>query len=163
SAEMMPAVVARPMTMKANSPPGPKSSAVSIVDGQEMPKKRSKATSTPPLTISRPRMPPISQNGGWIPVPTSRLMPTEKQKPPSSSPLSGPRVASMARDYGVSDSSRPETKAPKAIDSPADAVTRPLPTTTNNAAATNSSVESAEATRRNSGRSSAVPSTAINP
>ena len=90
-------------------------------------------------------------------------MPTEKKNTPSSSPLKGSIVASMARWYSVSASSRPATKAPNAIDRPAAAVTRPLPTATNSAAATNSSVEPAAATERNIGRSSAVPTSAISP
>ncbi len=91
----------------------------------------------------------------------SRLMPTEKKNTPSRSPLKGSIVASMARWYSVSASNSPATKAPSAIDRPAAAVASPLPTATNRAAATNSSVLSAEATSRNSGRRITVPTSTM--
>ena len=67
----------------------------------------------------------------------------------------------MARWYSVSASSSPATKAPSAIDNPAAAVASPLPTATNRAAATNSSVLSTDATSRNSGRRITVPTSTM--
>ena len=49
--------MASPMTMKANSPPGPSSAEVSMVAGQGTRNRRSSTTSTPDLMAMRPEQP----------------------------------------------------------------------------------------------------------
>src|SRR6185295_9444062 len=60
-------------------------------------------------------------------------------------------------------SSRPATKAPSAMESPARLAITAVPTMTNNVAATNSSLVPVAATSRNSGRSSSRPTATIIP
>ena len=88
-------------------------------------------------------------------------MPTETKNTPSSSPLKGSMVASMARRYSVSARSRPATKAPSVIERPLAAATRAVATITSRQAAMNSSVERVRATRWKSGRRATRPATTI--
>ena len=88
-------------------------------------------------------------------------MPTETKNTPSSRPLNGSIVASMARRYSVSASSRPATKAPSVIDRPLAAAVSAVPTMTSRQAAMNSSVERVRATSWNSGRRARRPATTI--
>ena len=76
----------------------------------------------------------------------SRFMPTETKNTPRSRPLNGSIVASIARRYSVSASSRPATKAPSVIDRPLAAAVSAVPTMTRRQAAMNSSVERVRAT-----------------
>ena len=85
------------------------------------------------------------------------FMPTVKKNRPSSRPLNGATVASIALRYSVSASMSPATKAPSAIDSPAWLAITPAAMMTNSAAAIRSSFEPPVATRRNSGRSIVRP------
>ena len=69
----------------------------------------------------RPTTHASSQTGSRASSRKSMFMPTVKKNTPSSRPLKGSIVVSMALRYSVSASSRPATNAPSAMDSPADA------------------------------------------
>ena len=88
-------------------------------------------------------------------------MPTETKKTPSSSPLNGSIVASIARRYSVSARSRPATKAPSVIERPLAAAVRAVATMTRRQAAMNSSGERVRATSWNRGRSARRPATTM--
>ena len=92
------------------------------------------------LMAMRPTTEANSQNGSRASSRKSMFMPTVKKKRPSSSPLNGSMVVSIALRNSVSASSRPATNAPSAIDRPARPAATALPTITNRIAATNSSL-----------------------
>ncbi len=74
--------------MKANSPPGPSSVAVSMVAGQGTRNRRNSTTSTPDLmTINPTSADEDRQRVRPAGSATSRLMPTEKKNTPSKQPL----------------------------------------------------------------------------
>ena len=151
-----------PMTTKANSPPGPSSSPVSIAAGIGTRNSRARPMIRMALMPIRPTTDASSQIGSRASSRKSMFMPTVKKNTPSSRPLNGSMVVSMALRYSVSASSRPATKAPSAIDRPAKPAATPVPTITNRMAATNSSLVPVAATRRNSGRSSRRPTMTMN-
>ena len=107
------------MPMKANSPPGASSSLVSTLAPNGTPNRRQSGTSSTDLIAIMARNPPSTSNGSRQMKPRSICMPTEKKKTPSSRPRKGSIMASTARRYSVSASSRPATNAPSAIDRPA--------------------------------------------
>ena len=160
---MMPSAVAMPMATKANSPPGPSSRPVSIAAGQGTRNSRARPMTRAALMAIRPATEASSQNGSRASSRRSIPMPTVKKNRPSSSPLKGSMVVSMALRYSVSASSRPATKAPSAMESPAMPAMKPVPRTTNSVAATNRSLAPLDATSRNSGRSSSRPIKTISP
>ena len=108
-----------PMATKANSPPGPSSRPVSIAAGQGTRNSRARPMMRAALMAIRPATEASSQNGSRASSRRSIPMPTVKKNRPSSSPLKGSMVVSMALRYSVSASSRPATKAPSAMESPA--------------------------------------------
>ncbi len=116
---IMPSAVAMPMATKANSPPGPSSRPVSIAAGQGTRNSRASPMMRAALMAIRPATEASSQNGSRASSRRSIPMPTVKKNRPSSSPLKGSMVVSMALRYSVSASSRPATKAPSAMESPA--------------------------------------------
>ena len=152
-----PSAVARPRATKANSPPGPSSRPVSIAAGRGTRNSRARPAISAALMATRPITEAKSHTGSRASSRKSRPMPTVKKNTPSSRPLKGSMVVSMALRNSVSASSRPATNAPNAIDRPATPAATPVPTTTNSVAATNSSVVAEPATSRKMGLSSSLP------
>src|SRR5262249_600718 len=109
--------VASAMITKANSPPGPSSSAVSMAAGFATRKLRARPTTRVALTTMRPTTAAATHNGSRASSRKSRVMPTVKKNTPSSRPLKGSIVASIALRNSVSASSKPATKAPSAMES----------------------------------------------
>ena len=137
--------------MKANSPPGASSRPVSTLAPNGTPNSRQSGASSTVLTTIMARKPPATSSGSRQMKPRSICMPTEKKKTPSSRPRKGSIIASTARRYSVSASSRPAMKAPSAIDRPAEAAITPEPTAISSVAAMKNSGLSVPAASRNSG------------
>ena len=152
-----PADAAVPMPTNANSPPGPSNKPVSAATGHDSRNSRASSTSTIDLTAINATTLPNTKTGSRSNSRKSMFMPTVKKNRPSSRPLNGATVASIALRYSVSASMSPATKAPSAIDSPAWLAITPAAMITNSAAAIRSSLEPPVATRRNSGRSIVRP------
>ena len=157
------AAVATPMTTKANSPPGPSSRPVSIAASRGTRNRRASPKISAALTPIRPITHARSNSGACASSRKSMFMPTVKKNRPSSRPLNGSMVVSIALRNSDSDRSRPATKAPSAIDMPASPAITALATMTNSVAATNSSLVPAAATSRNRGRSSSRPTMTMTP
>ena len=155
--------VARPMPMKANSPPGASSRLVSMLVDHGTPNSRQSGASSSVLATIMARNPPATSSGSRQMKPRSMCMPTEKKKTPSRRPRKGSIIASTARRYSVSARSRPAMKAPSAIDRPATEAITPEPTAISRVAAMKNSGLSVLAASRNSGFSTTRPTTAITP
>ncbi len=85
--------------------------------------------------------------------------PTDRKNSPSSRPRKGPISTSISCRYSVSASSRPATKAPKAMERPSSWAQTPAPITTSRLAAMNRSWLRARAADLNSGLSTRRPAT----
>ncbi|MNE16478.1 hypothetical protein D3C80_1094230 [compost metagenome] len=163
--------VARPSTSpvdrmtKANSPAGPRMSAVSMADRAPSPQARARRKMIRAFSRIRPPARPRTVAGSAATASRSRLMPTPMKKTPSSRPLNGSIATSTSRRNSVSASRTPATRAPRLIDRPTAWAVRPAATTTRSEAATNSSRPSprcwARATERNMGRRTRRPSSTI--
>ncbi len=147
--------------MKANSPPGASSRLVSTLAAQGTPNIRQSGTRRAVLATIMAMKPPITSTGSRQMKPRSICMPTEKKKTPSSSPRKGSIIASTARRYSVSASSKPAMKAPSAIERPAKAAITPEPTAISRVAAMKNSGLSVLAASRNNGFSTSRPTSAI--
>ena len=146
-----PSAVADANKTKANSPPGPSSMAASSMGRLGSLNIFPQSVSTANLTTINARAVAAILKGDCNSRFRSRLRPTIKKKNPSSRPLKGSMMVSMARRYSVSAKTRPAIKAPMAIDNPASVAAAPVPTAMNNTTARNRSGLLARATRRNNG------------
>lgn len=80
-------------------------------------------------------------------------MPTLMKNNPSNSPLNGSICDSSSCRYSESAGSMPARNAPSVAETPACSIAHAVPITTSSAVAVNTSVESALATKRKTGRS----------
>ena len=96
------AAVATPITTKANSPPGPSSRAVSIAAVRGTRKRRASPNVSTALMPISPATQASSHTGSRASSRKSMAMPTVKKNRPSSRPLNGSIVVSIALRNSVS-------------------------------------------------------------
>ena len=161
--DAIPSTRPAPRMTKANSPAGPRTSAVSMAVRLFRPHSRAMPNISPAFSRVSRAARPKTPTGSAATASRSRLIPTPTKNTPSSSPLNGSIEISTSRRNSVSASRRPAIRAPRLIDRPAAWAATPAPTTTSRLAAMNIScpcpLALARATDRNIGRRTSRPST----